>query len=55
MSTMPIAAQNSSSSLDPIDLGDHLVDSLYQQTPLININLYGMVLHHMVAVGRDIM
>ena len=53
MPTMPIAAQNSSSSLDPIDLGDHLVDSLYQHTPLIKGYLQDMAVHQVVVVGRD--
>jgi hypothetical protein len=54
MPTMPIEVQNSSSSLDPIDLGDHFLDSLYQQTPLVKGYLQDMAVHQVVAVGHDI-
>jgi hypothetical protein len=46
-------SKNSSSPLGFDALGDYLVDSLRQETSLVKDNLQDMVMHHIVAVGRD--
>jgi hypothetical protein len=51
---MPTSATNSSSSLGYVALGDHLVKSLHHKPFVVEGYLQDMVMHDLVAVGRDI-
>jgi hypothetical protein len=52
--SMPILPTNSSSSQDFVSMTDHIDDFLHQWTPLVMLYLQDMVVHHIFAIGCDV-